>query len=285
MKKNTRSSLRRVQENVPKATEACEDFDFYNLSKYYDLAMDRDTIPEIDFLQRMVNEYSDVNPVHRILETACGTGLYLEWFPRFGFYAAGYDISPQMVQFTRERLDRLGYGPETADVFLGDMRSIRFDEKFDAAISLVNSVGYLTTDDDIINHFKVTADSLNDGCLYIIEVGLQCDDFANEKTDDETWYVTRDGIKIESTWQPQDYDEPNKIRHILVQMKIDDNGKCKKFSEIHNLRLWTHDDLVALANEGSFEVMGVYLEDFSRITDSERITGDPGGLYYVLKKS
>jgi len=285
MKKDTKMSLRRVQGNAPKATETCEDLDFYNLSKYYDLAMDRDTVSEIDFLQRMADEFSDVNPVHRVLETACGTGLYLEWLPRFGFYAAGYDLSPEMVQYTRERLDRLEYGPEVADVFLGDMRTIRFEDKFDAAMSFVNSVGYLTSDEDIISHFKVTADALNPGCLYIIEVGLRCDDFANEATDDETWHVSRDGIEIDSTWRPQDYDEENKIRHVLVHMKINDNGKCKEFSEIHNLRLWTHDDLVALAKEGGFDVMGVYFQDFSRIPDGQRITGDPGGLYYVLKQT
>jgi len=284
MTKKTKARAPGNQDKEPAANESC-DHDFYNLPKYYDLALERDTVPEIRFLERMVAEFSDVNPIHRVLEPACGTGLYLEWFPKLGYYIAGYDLAPEMVQFARERLARLGYSPETADVFLGDMRTIRFEEKFDAAMSFVNSMGYLTSDEDIISHFKVTADTLNPGCLYIIEVGLRCDDFAKETTDDETWHVSRDGIEIESTWQPQDYDEEHKIRAVFVKMKINDNGKCTEFSEIHNLRLWTHEDLVALAKEGGFDVMGVYLPDFSRIPDGERITGDPGGLYYVLKKA
>jgi SAM-dependent methyltransferase len=284
MMKNAKARAPANRDDDQAAKESGKEHGFYILAKYYDLALDRDTVPEIHFLEQRVAEFSDVNPIHRVLETACGTGLYLEWLPKFGYYAAGYDLSPDMVQFSRERLDRLGYGPDIADVHLGDMRTIRFEEKFDAAMSFVNSVGYLTSDEDIISHFKVTADALNPGCLYIIELGLQCDDFANEKTDDETWYVSKDGIEIESTWRPQDYDEEHKIRHVFVQLKINDNGDRNEFSEIHTLRLWTHDDVVSLAKEGGFDVMGVYLQDFSRIPDGERITGDPGGLYYVLKK-
>src|SRR5271157_382676 len=282
-KSNAKPALQKGQEVLKPVDECSSDFNFYKLAEYYDMAMERNTALEIDFFRRMFDEFSD-RPVTRILEIACGTGLFLEWLPRFGYFAAGYDLSPDMVEFARERLDRNGFRPEKAEVYLGDMKNFRLDEKFDAAFNLVNAVGYINTDEDIINHFKVTADSLNDGCLYIIEVGLQCNDFENEKTPDETWHVKKDGIEIECTWQPHDYNVPNKIRHILVEMKINDHGSCTNFSEMHSLRLWTHEDLVALGIEGGFEVMGVYFENFNSVPDNQCITGDLGGLYYVLKK-
>nr|MDO8110898.1 class I SAM-dependent methyltransferase [Candidatus Sigynarchaeota archaeon] len=283
-KKGAKTSTPKKAASLKGKKVPSNEFQFYEMPKYYDMALERDTCPEIEFYKRMFDEFSDVKPVKRVLEPACGTGLFLEWLPKFDFYAAGYDLAEPMVKFAKERLDKLGYTGKKADAYVGDMRTIRFEKKFDAAINLVNSIGYLTKDEDIINHFKVTADSLNDGCIYSIEVGLKCDDFKNEYMPDETWHVNKDGIEVTCTWQPHDYDEPNKIRHIAFHMKVNDHGKIIEVNETHSLRLWTHEDLVDLAGKGGFKLMGVYLQDFSRIPDSQRIVGDPGGLYYILKK-
>ncbi|MEX2684379.1 MAG: methyltransferase domain-containing protein [Candidatus Sigynarchaeota archaeon] len=267
-----------------KGKQPASELQFYEMPKYYDMALDRDVAPEIAFYKRMFDEFSGVQPVKRILEPACGTGLFLEWLPKFGFYAAGYDLSAPMVDFAREKLHHLAYTSEMADVQVGDMRTMIYERKFDAALNLVNSIGYLTRDEDIVSHFKATAASLNDGALYIIEVGLKCEDFKNEWTPDETWTVARDGVEVTCTWQPHDYDESNKIRHIFFRMLVNDHGKKIQVEETHDLRLWTHEDLVALAGKGGFELMGVYLQDFTRWPEGKRVVGDPGGLYYVFRK-
>ncbi|NMC03717.1 MAG: class I SAM-dependent methyltransferase [Candidatus Lokiarchaeota archaeon] len=267
-----------------KARNPANEHQFYEMPKYYDLALDRDVAPEIEFYKRMFTEFSGVQPVKRILEPACGTGLFLEWLPKFGFHVSGYDLAKPMVDYTMEKLHHLGYTSAQADVQVGDMRDKVYKEKFDAAINLVNSVGYLTRDEDIVSHFKATAASLNDGALYILEVGLKCEDFKNEWTPDETWTTCKDGVEVTCTWQPHDYDESNKIRHIKFRMLVDDHGKKIQVEETHDLRLWTHEDLVSLAKKGGFELMGVYLQDFTRWPETKRVVGDPGGLYYVFKK-
>ncbi len=268
-----------------KGKKPANEFQFYEMPKYYDMALDRDVAPEVEFYKRMFAEFSDVKPVKRILEPACGTGLFLEWLPKFGFYAAGYDLAAPMVEFTREKLHHLAYTSDQADVQVGDMRDMVYEQKFDAALNLVNSIGYLTKDEDIVGHFKATAASLNGGALYILEVGLKCEDFKNEWTPDETWTVCKDGVEVTCTWQPHDYDEPNKIRHVKFRMLVDDHGKKIQVEETHDLRLWTHEDLVDLAEKGGFKLMGVYLQDFTRWPEKKHVVGDPGGLYYVFKKS
>jgi hypothetical protein len=97
--------------------------------------------------------------------------------------------------------------------------------------------------------------------------------------------VCKDEVEVICTWQPHDYDEPNKIRHIKFRMLVNDHGKKIQVEETHNLRLWTHEDLVDLAGKGGFTLMGVYLQDFSRWPAKKKVVGDPGGLYYVFKKS
>ncbi len=268
-----------------KGKQPANEHQFYEMPKYYDMALDREVAPEIEFYKRMFAEFSGVKPVKRILEPACGTGLFLEWLPKFGFYAAGYDLAEPMVEFSREKLHHLAYTSDQAEVQVGDMRTMVYEQKFDAALNLVNSVGYLTKDEDIVSHFKVTAASLNDGALYILEVGLKCEDFKNEWTPDETWTVCKDDVEVICTWQPHDYDEPNKIRHIKFRMLVNDHGKKIEVNETHDLRLWTHEDLVGLAAKGGFTLKGVYLQDFTRWPDKKPVVGDPGGLYYVFKKS
>ncbi len=64
---------------------------------------------------------------------------------RCGYYVLGYDISEEMVAYTRDKIERVGLS-QSAEVVLGDMRRARFKDSFDIAINLLNTIGYLDED-------------------------------------------------------------------------------------------------------------------------------------------
>ncbi len=263
-----------------------DDYRFYRVPLYYDMAFERDVSTEIDYYTRMFDEYCDTK-VKRVLEPACGTGLYLEYMSKAGYEILGYDLSPEMVRYSQDRIKRSdldGNAKARVKVIEGDMRTIKFDQKFDAAINQINSLGYLVSDKDIIDHFKVTADALADGAIYIIEVTLKCDNFEHEHKPEETWTSEREGVFLETTWKPTRYDSQKKIRYVDFDLNVTDHGKKMKFHEVHELRLWTHDDIKRLASAGGFKLVKAYFGDFTPIPDETVITGEIEFPYFILKK-
>lgn len=252
----------------------------YDLPKYYDIAFSRDISGEMEFFINCFKKYANFE-VKRILEPACGSGIFLTAFPKFGYHITGYDISPNMVSYAEEQIRKAGY-TDKAKVLPGDMRTMKFDTKFDAAINLISSLSYCTSDEDLRNHFRVMSESLRKGGIYIIEILCACEDIKNERTPDETWLAERDKIKIEAFWHPDNYDIENKIRHIIFRMKVKDNDKILTFEEGHDLRLWFFEDLKRLTQEVRFRIEAIYNQKYELISADSHITGELGALYYIL---
>lgn len=257
-----------------------EEFTLYNLPKYYDIAFSRDVSGEIAFYINCFKKYCTFE-VERILEPACGSGIFLEAFPKYGYHITGYDVCPNMVDYTRQRIINNGAAGK-AEVLLGDMRTTRFKEKFDAAIISINSLGYCLTDKDIISHFKAMSESLRKGGLYVVEIVCAYEDLKNEQKPDETWLAENNGTNIEATWCPYFYDRENKIRYIDFRMKVQDNGRMLEFNEKHKLRLWLYEDFVKPTREAGFRLEAIYNQEYQLIPKNSRISGELGALYYVL---
>ena len=256
---------------------------FYNLAKYYDLAFLRDADRDIEFFNGCFKRYCK-NDVKRILEPACGPGLFLEHVPKYGYDILGYDLNPAMVKFSKERLKNQNMSSQIADAVIGNMISAKFEQKFDAAFICINSIGYLRSDTEIISHFENMHDSLNDGGLYIIEISFKCDNLQNEKKIDDTWHVKRDGVELEVTWAINWYDVEKRIRHVDFKMRVDDNGEIINIEESHDLRLWIYDDFKRFAKSTGFEIVGIYNQNYEEIPMQSAITGELGALFVILKK-
>jgi SAM-dependent methyltransferase len=255
---------------------------FYTFPKYYDMAFSRDVDSDIKFFENCFHQYSDFN-VKRVLEPACGTGIFLENLPRYGYSALGYDLSKDMVAYSKERLKNAGINQENAEVVLGDMKNLEFDSKFDAAFICINSLGYLNREEDINSHFNAMGNSIKKGGIYIIEISCKCEDLANEKKPDDIWYVKEDGIELEIGWVIKRYDMDKRIRHVEFRMVVNDNNKHIIVEEAHELRLWLFDEFKKFANNGGFKIVGIYNQKYEQISENTPINGELGGLFFILK--
>lgn len=252
----------------------------YNLPKYYDIAFSRDVSSEIEFYINCFKKYCSFD-VKTILEPACGSGIFLVNFPKYGYHITGYDISPKMVEYAKENIKKAGCS-DKAKVLIGDMVTMKFNTKFDAAITPLGSLGYLRSDREILSHLRAMSESLRKGGLYIVEISCACEDIKNEKVPDETWFAEKDGVKIETTWRPYRYDKENKIRYIDFRMKGQDNGNSFEFQEEHRLRLWFYEDFKKLTQKAGFRIEAIYNQKYQLIPKNGHITGELGALYYVL---
>lgn len=115
---------------------------FYNLAnkpaKYKGQGMDED-------MQRHFCDFANMAvalalpPGSCLLDVGCGSGWLSEYFARLGYDVKGIDISPSLIEMSRERVARVPYGVdhETAlrcTFAVHDIEDAPLDEKFDAII-------------------------------------------------------------------------------------------------------------------------------------------------------
>jgi SAM-dependent methyltransferase len=256
----------------------------YSMPDYYDIAFtyDRDIDAEINFIRSCFDRHSRIE-VKNILEAACGSGMFLRGLPRHGYMLTGYDLSPEMVEYANHSIVSCGL-EDCAKAVEGDMNSIRFPCRFDAALTLISSLSYLTSDSDLSAHFRNMSETVLPGGVYIAEIFFACNDLEYEKYPYETWTVEQGNLRIDVSWKLENYDYTEKLRNIRLKMNILDNGNTLAFEEQHRLRLWHYDDFKAFCAEGGFRIEGIYNQKFSPVPLETPISGELGALYMVLVK-
>jgi ubiquinone/menaquinone biosynthesis C-methylase UbiE len=103
--------------------------------------------------------------VKSILDLSCGTGSQVIWLTKKKFNIIGCDINSKMLEIARYKAIK-----EQLDVkfIKGDMRTAKAG-KFDAVITIFNSIGHLTKE-DFIKAIKNIYSNLNDAGLYIFDI-------------------------------------------------------------------------------------------------------------------
>ncbi|MBU8932709.1 MAG: class I SAM-dependent methyltransferase [candidate division Zixibacteria bacterium] len=251
--------------------------DLYSKPRYYHLAFQEAYKYEKRTIKDCFSRHVSF-PVKRVMEVACGTGRMLVALPPLGYHVTGYDLSTEMVEYSIERT-RKAELEESVIVVQGDMASITFDDKFDAAINLINSIGYLHSDEDILSHLRNTADALNSGGVYLVCLG--CGD---DEPGSGSWPIKGNNVKGTATWGVTKSDTEKKLSYQYFQMEVVDNSTEVSFRDEHILRLWSYDDFKRLVKEsGRFVLEAIYDEGGKPVPPETNITSETGNLFYVLK--
>jgi SAM-dependent methyltransferase len=110
--------------------------DFDDQAEHYDLFEHKN-----EELHRTINsfliDFFKKQNVHRIIDFSCGTGAQVTQLSRFGFDVVGVDISPNMIERAKSKIDN-----NSVSLIVGDVRSLQVGI-FDACIMILNSIGYL----------------------------------------------------------------------------------------------------------------------------------------------
>lgn len=101
--------------------------------------------------------------VERVLDVGCGTGAHLDRLSNLGFTGTGVDLNEQMLQYARRVRPHLRF--EAAD-----MRSLPFEDEFDALMCLCTTFSYNTTNEDVVTALGAFHRALRSGGLVVIDV-------------------------------------------------------------------------------------------------------------------
>jgi SAM-dependent methyltransferase len=142
-------------------------FDKY--ARYYDLLYkEKDYSGEGQYVHERLMRY--LKAPSYLLELGCGTGRHALEFARLGWQVKGYDVSAEMVEGAQRRA---GLASETlrekVDFDVGDIRSLRDPELYDAAISLFHVMSYQVTNRDLADAIATAALHLKSGGVFLFD--------------------------------------------------------------------------------------------------------------------
>lgn len=121
---------------------------------------------EASFVHRCIQELSPLH-VSRLLELACGTGQHSFAFEKLGYQVVATDYSNDMLEQAKRKAAVLASG---VDFRFSDMRDLRLaGEEFDCAVCLFDSIGYVETNEALINVLNGVYRHLRPGGLFIFE--------------------------------------------------------------------------------------------------------------------
>lgn len=174
---------------------------FYNLAnkpaKYKGEGMDEDTHRHFcDFANIAVTLALPVGA--KILDVGCGSGWLSEYFARLGYHVKGIDISPDLIEMSRDRVARVPFGvdhetPLHCEFAVHDVELAPLDdERFDAIICY-DSLHHFEDERAVMRHLAAMLDP--GGLLFILE-GQKPDD--DSRTADELREVMREFGTLES---------------------------------------------------------------------------------------
>ncbi len=182
-----------------------------------------------------------------------------------------------MVEFASRRLRSVG-----GRLHRGDMETFRPPGRFDAALNLVNSIGYLLDDHAVSAHLTHVAEALRPGGIYIVQFSYG--DEPPELATFGPWENRRGDLVTRLTWRVEREDAATQRSHQRCIITARRGGEEIVLEEEHVLRRWTEAEFDRIIERSPFDLAAVYHDRFDPFPISESRTGVHGNLYHVLAR-
>ncbi len=140
---------------------------FEKYARYYNLLYcDKDYAAEANYVARLIRRFHP--GVESILELGSGTGIHASHLAEMRFSVHGIERSPEMLARSQALAERNESGPLSFSY--GDIREIRLNSRFDAAIALFHVISYQRSNEDVTAAFTTARHHLNPGGVFVFDV-------------------------------------------------------------------------------------------------------------------
>ena len=221
----------------------------YTAPRLYEIAFDLNRKREVDFLEHCFKRFAK-RPVRRVVDIACGTGPHLLRLAARGYRMTGLDLSPENIEFLRERTRAAGFD---ADLVVGDMTNFQLGARVDAAICMQDSQGHLLTNEHLLDHLRSVAQALRRGGVYVFDRYM-----ASSWTNPArrwSWSRRRGRLIVRATFSAlNDVDPVAQVFRERMELEAIENGTRRVYRQTHLSRMVFPQELKSLvALAGGFE--------------------------------
>jgi SAM-dependent methyltransferase len=127
---------------------------------------DKDYEGECDLIEEALTRYG-AKGSRSLLDLGCGSGGHVLPLVRRGHELVGVDLSPNMLGVARKKLAEARM---TVELREGDVRSVRLDRNFDAALLMFAVLGYQSANADVLAALRTARAHLRVGGLLCFDV-------------------------------------------------------------------------------------------------------------------
>jgi len=190
----------------------------YDNPKYYEIAFSfRDIPAEVDVFEECLKRFSLI-PVKSVLELGCGNSPHMEELIKRGYQYNGLDLSPAMLDYSREKALRIG---AESNLIHADMIDFSLDTKVDFVYVLLGSL-YVKSTSELLTHFNSVAQVLKKGGLYLLDWCIQYDPLSEGG---DSWEIERDGIKVKTTVSWKAINRVEQTFEETITLEVNDHGE------------------------------------------------------------
>jgi len=209
-----------------------------------------------------------------ILDIACGEGTFAVAMAKKGFQVTGVDLSPQMLQFARERAERENVKVE---FLLQDMRSLAFEEGFDLVTCWFDSLNYLLELEDLGKTFTGVYRALRKPGLFIFDMNTIYGLAVNWQR--YPCYVQQDTPELFEIHRPS-YDFTWNLATMRITGFRKEEDRWTRMDEVHRERGYTLEEIRHCLKEAGFQELACWgsLEEMSEPKP------DSGRVWFVVQK-
>ena len=182
--------------------------------------------------------------VRTVLDVACGTGEHARLLAeRHGYRVDGVDLDPTFVEIAR-RKNPAGH------FVVGDMRDFHLPRRYDAVICLFSSIGYVRTLDGVSEAIARFREHVAPSGVVMVEPWLAPDVIEPGRV--STNVAEASGVRVERQTRLA---VDGRLSRIQFDYEITDAAGTRRASEIHELGLFTPDEMKA-----AFEANGLAVD-------------------------
>ncbi|MCX6346149.1 MAG: class I SAM-dependent methyltransferase [Armatimonadetes bacterium] len=222
------------------------DSQFEEIADHYDALMSG--VPYklwVKYIEGLLKRY-DFKP-ETVLDVACGTGNVSELLASMGYDVVGIDIAADMIKVAKAKNSKVEY--HTQDVAELDLDG----RKFDLAISLFDSLNYITDLAQLAEGIRRVGEHMVDGGMFIFDVNTEYAlahhffDQANISPDRYPKYI----------WNSE-YDYSTRICRINMTFEVLENNEKRQFKEVHVQRGHSITELTMMLIDAGFELLDTF---------------------------
>lgn len=201
----------------------------------------------------------------KILEMACGTGNISYYLAKNGYDLTCFDISPEMLSMAYNKLEDFN----NIKFIKQNMIDFKINKKFDAVISVCDSINYVLDKKDLLNVFKNANNHLNEDGVFIFDINSYYK--LKHVIGNNTFIEDRNNIYY--TWQNYFDDIKNIGEFYLTFFIYDKAGRYKRVDEQHFQKAYQIEEIKKLLYEADFKKVHFFDEfTFNKpMEESERI--------------
>lgn len=169
----------------------------------------------------------------RLLDAACGTGRVAVGLASLGYEVVGVDASESMLRQAKSNSARSG---KELNLHHQDLRQLRLNTQFQVAISLCDSLNYITDYGEFCRAIQLIAAHLEPGGLFLFDVNT---DWKLENMYGDYTYAEHHN-DFSYIWE-NEYDRTERKIHMRLTFFVEgDDGLYRRHEEVHVQRAYTH---------------------------------------------